>query len=87
MEPLQAALACAAATIPEGFVGLLEPCPREDAEKATKIRSQLKRTLGRAWAAVVLTSYREAILRTPGGRQRFIVNSEGKTMRLAIGRA
>ena len=64
---------------------LLQPCPREHAEKVTVIRQALKARLGSWQAAAVLSNYRESSLRVPGkGCQRYIVDCRGSTMRLAI---
>ena len=62
----------------------LEECPRASADKATVIRKALKHALGPIEAAALLSEYKECALRVAtGGCQRFIVNGEGVTMRLA----
>ena len=63
---------------------LLQECPRANADKATKIRKGLKQMLGPIEAAAVLGQYKECALRvSTGGCQRFIVNDNGVTMKLA----
>ena len=63
---------------------LLQECPRASADKATKIRKGLKQMLGPIEAAAVLGQYKECALRvSTGGCQRFIVNDNGVTMKLA----
>ena len=62
----------------------LEECPRANADKATVIRKALKNALGPIEAAALLSQYKECALRVAtGGCQRFIVNEEGVTMKLA----
>jgi hypothetical protein len=61
---------------------LLEPCSREEADKATVIRRTLKKTIGRWQADSVLSTYKEACLRI-GACGRYFLNSQGQTMRLA----
>ena len=61
---------------------LLEPCTREQADRATVIRRTLKKTLGRWQAESVLCAYKEACLRI-GPCGRYILNVQGQTMRLA----
>ena len=61
---------------------LLEPCTREQADRATVIRRTLKKTLGRWQAESVLSAYKEACLRI-GPCGRYILNVQGQTMRLA----
>ena len=64
---------------------LLQPCPREKANKATVIRKALKERLGNWQAAALLSNYREATLRLHGhGCQRFIVDCRGEAMRLVL---
>jgi hypothetical protein len=65
---------------------LLEPCPRDQAQRATVIRQALKERLGSWQAAALLSNYREAVLRVQPGKtnQRFVVDCRGSTMRLAI---
>ena len=64
---------------------LLQPCPREQADKATVIRKALKERLGTWQAAALLSNYREATMRLHGqGCQRFIVDCRGEAMRFAI---
>ena len=63
---------------------LLQDCPRAQADKATTIRKALKQMLGPIEATAILGQYRECALRVAkGGCQRFIVNSDGATMKLA----
>jgi hypothetical protein len=63
----------------------LQPCPREDADKATVLRKALKARLGAWQATALLSNYREATLRLPGkGCQRFIVDCRGEAMRFTI---
>ena len=63
---------------------LLQECPRATADKATKIRKGLKQALGPMEAAAILGQYRECALRVAtGGCQRFVVNGNGVTMKLA----
>ena len=65
----------------------LEECPRATADKATVIRKALKKALGPIEAAALLSQYKECALRVAsGGCQRFIVNDEGVTMKLAVAR-
>ena len=61
---------------------LLEPCPKEDADKATVIRRQLKADLGRWQAEAVLSCYVEACLRHQGKCSRYFVDEAGATLRL-----
>ena len=61
---------------------LLEPCAREDADKATVIRRTLKSVLGRWQTEAVLSAYKEAILRI-GPCGRYFTNDKGETLRLA----
>lgn len=61
---------------------LLEPCPREDADKATVIRRTLKSVLGRWQAEAILSAYKETILRI-GPCGRYFKNGKGETLRLA----
>ncbi len=60
---------------------LLEPCAREDAEKATVIRRALKQKIGRWRTDMVLCSYKETCLRI-GPCGRYFVDKEGRPMRL-----
>ena len=63
---------------------LLQDCPRAQADKATTIRKALKHMLGPIEATAILGQYRECALRVAkGGCQRFIVNGDGTTMKLA----
>ena len=63
---------------------LLKECPRANADKATVIRKGLKQTLGPLEAAALLSKYKECALGVAtGGCQRYIVNDEGVTMKLA----
>ena len=62
----------------------LEEYPRAAADKATLIRKSLKQALGPIEAAALLSQYKECALRVAtGGCQRFFVNGEGITMKLA----
>ena len=71
-------------TVDPSWHALLQECPRANADKATKIRKGLKQALGPIEAAAVLGQYKECALRvSTGGCQRFIVNENGVTMKLA----
>lgn len=73
------------ASIEPAWHDLLQPCPKERADKATVIRKALAVQLGALPAAALLSNYREAVLRLPGkGSQRFIVDCKGEAMRLAL---
>jgi len=61
---------------------LLEPCARQDADKATIIRRTLKGVLGRWQTEAVLSAYKEAVLRI-GPCGRYFKNDKGETLRLA----
>lgn len=61
---------------------LLEVCPKEQADRATIIRRTLKKTLGSWQAASVLSAYKEVCIRI-GPPQRYFINSQGHTLRLA----
>jgi hypothetical protein len=65
-----------------GWQALLEPCARQEADKATTIRRTLKRLLGRWQAEAVLSTHKESCLRIGGGCGRYIVNGQGETLRL-----
>ena len=67
--------------IDSSWHALLEPCRREEADKATVIRRTLKRKIGGWQTGMVLSSYRETCLRI-GPCGRYIVNEEGQPMRL-----
>jgi hypothetical protein len=62
---------------------LLEPCPREEADKATTIRRTLKELLGRWQADSILSTCKEVCLRINGNPGRYIVNTRGELLRLA----
>jgi hypothetical protein len=73
-----------AASIEPAWHDMLQPCPKERADKATVIRKALAAQLGALPAAALLSNYREAVLRLRGkGSQRFIVDWKGEAMRLA----
>lgn len=77
-----------AASIEPDWHDLLQPCPKEHANKATVIRKALAAQLGVLPAAALLSNYRDAVLRLPGqGSQRFIVDCKGEARRLSIERA
>ena len=61
---------------------LLEPCPKDMADKATTIRRRLKADLGRWQADAVLSLYIEVCLRHRGLCSRYFVDNAGVTMRL-----
>ena len=64
---------------------LLQPCPKEHADRATVIRKALKARLGNWQAAALFSNYREATLRVPGkGCQRFDMGCRGDVVRLAF---
>jgi hypothetical protein len=74
-----------AASVEPAWHDLLQPCSKEQAEKATVIRKTLASQLGVLPAAALLSNYREAVLRLPGkGSQRFIVDCKGEARRLAL---
>jgi hypothetical protein len=74
-----------AASVEPFWHDLLQPCPKEHAEKATVIRKALAAQLGAMPAAALLSNYREAVLRLPGkGSQRFIVDCKGEARRLSL---
>ena len=62
---------------------LLEPCAREEADKATTIRRTLKELLGRWQADSILSAYKEVCLRINGNPGRYIVSTRGELLRLA----
>ena len=61
---------------------LLEPCVKDSADKATKIRRRLKADLGRWQAEAVLSLYNEVCLRHKGVCSRYFTNKNGTTLRL-----
>jgi hypothetical protein len=67
--------------IDSSWYELLEPCGREEADKATVIRRTLKQRIGRWQAGMVLSAYRETCLRI-GPCARYFVDKEGRPMRL-----
>jgi hypothetical protein len=74
-----------AASVEPAWHDLLQPCTKEQADKATVIRKALAAELGALPAAALLSNYREAVLRLPGkGSQRFIVDCKGEARRLAF---
>ena len=64
------------------FQVLLEPCKRSEAQRATQIRKQLKRLLGKWLAEGVLSLYHERPLRLCGKTARYLVDSRGGEQRL-----
>ena len=69
-------------SIDPSWHALLEPCAREDADKATVIRRTLKGVLGRWQTEAVISVYKESILRI-GPCGRYFTNDKGETLRLA----
>ena len=61
---------------------LLEPCPKEAADKATTIRRQLKADLGRWQADAVLSLFKEVCLRHQGVCSRYFTNAARVTVKL-----
>ncbi len=63
---------------------LLEPCSKDEADKATVIRKFLKTKIGRWQAEAVLACYREACLRNKGSCRRYFLDGECNTIRLRM---
>ena len=62
----------------------LVPCARQEAGLATDITKQLQKLLGKEAAKAILSQYTQADLRDQGKKQRYWVDADGKTLRLAL---
>ena len=61
---------------------LLEPCKKEEAQKATVVRRWLKAAMGRWQADAVLSCYSEVCLRSNGVCSRYFVDGGRRPLKL-----